>query len=106
MLSVFIQIFCDTENNLEPFSIDSCESFIETPENLRYNAIYEKPILAQLDTSVFYSSETVEIKWSLPGDLWNTELQIIETSNAFSCNDFVKFHELGHSFTVGYGEIN
>jgi hypothetical protein len=47
---------------------------METPENLRYDAIYEPPTLIQLDYSLFYSNEAVEIKWSLPGNLWNSKL--------------------------------
>jgi hypothetical protein len=35
---------------------------METPENLRHDAIYENPTLIQLDNSVFYSNKTVEIK--------------------------------------------
>ena len=104
-----IQISCETDNgedgvnNLQPFSTDSCESVFPTPDSLRYDAVHDKPIITQPTDFVFYSNEIVMIRWNLPGNLWNTELQIIESNTPFNCNDYEKFHELNNNFSAGYG---
>ncbi|MDC3132680.1 hypothetical protein OA501_00505 [Flavobacteriaceae bacterium] len=109
LLTIVIQISCETdnadniENSLQPFSTDSCEGLFPTPDSLRYEAVYDKPLMTQPANFVFYSSEIVEIKWSLPGNLWNTELQIIESNIPFDCNEYQKFHELNNNFSAGYG---
>ncbi|MDF4201597.1 hypothetical protein PXD56_01435 [Maribacter sp. SA7] len=108
-LFLVIQISCETdngdnvENNLQPFSTDTCESLFPTPDSLRYEPIYGKPIITQPINSIFYSNEIVEIGWNLPDNLWNTELQIIQTNNSFDCNEYGKFHELNNNFSAGYG---
>lgn len=42
----------------------------------------------------------MDIEWSLPGDLWNTEIQFIETNAPYSCDDYYLFHQLNND---GYG---
>lgn len=105
-LSLFLLLSCSPEENedkqLLPFSTDPCELVTPTPDSLRYIAIYGKPILMEPDNSVYYSSERVDIKWSLPGDLWNTELQLIELNKPYDCFDYEKFHLLDNN-AYGYG---
>lgn len=109
LLSIVSLVSCETdnddniENNLQPFSTDSCESIFPTPYSLRYEAVYDKPIITQPTNFVFYSNEIVEIRWNLPGNLWSTELQIIESNIPFDCNEYEKFHELNNNFSAGYG---
>lgn len=109
ILVLVIQTSCETDNeedvtnNLQPFSTDICESLFPTPDSLRYEAVYEKPIITQPINSIFYSNEVVEIRWNLPENLSNTELQIIESDNPFDCTDYEKFHELNNNFSAGYG---
>ncbi|MEO1033369.1 MAG: hypothetical protein AAFX55_18415 [Bacteroidota bacterium] len=99
-----IQLSCETDNgDLQPFSTDTCESLFPTPDNLRYEAVYDKPIITNPTNSVFYSNQVVEIRWDLPGNLSNTELQIIESDTPFDCSDYEKFHELNNDFSAGYG---
>lgn len=104
-LSFLFQISCspdDEDKQLGPFSTDPCELITPTPDSLRYKAIYDKPFFTLQDNSVFYASEKIEIKWSLPEDLWNTELQFIESNKSFSCDEYEKFHQLNND-GFGYG---
>ena len=108
-LFAIIQISCETdnddtaENDLEPFSTDACEIAFPTPDSLRYESVYDKPVITQPANTIFYSNEIVEIRWDLPGNLWNTELQIIESDRPFDCSEYERFHELNNGFSAGYG---
>lgn len=109
ILSFFFLLSCSTEipdenidRPLPPFSTDPCELITPTPDSLRYEAIYNKPNLLEPEDSVYYSSERIDINWSLPDDLSNTELQLIESSKPYDCNDYEKFHLLDNN-SFGYG---
>lgn len=92
----------DNEEKLLPFSTDPCELIIPTPDSLRFKAIYEMPIIKLAENHIFYSNERMDIVWDLPGDLWNTEIQFIETNAPYSCDDYDKFHQLNNE-GFGYG---
>ncbi|MCC8361114.1 hypothetical protein [Salinimicrobium sediminilitoris] len=106
----FLLLSCSTDENeddLLPFSTDPCELVTPTPEGLRFEGIYDPPIITLEEDHIFYSNERMDIEWSLPGDLWNTEIQFIETSQPFSCDDYYKFHELKNDgFGYGYQYVH
>jgi hypothetical protein len=105
-LTFLFQISCspeDEDKQLEPFSTDPCELTTPTPDSLRYKAIYDKPFITLQDNSVFYANERIEINWSLPENLWNTELQFIESNKPIGCDEYKKFHQLNND---GYGYGN
>ena len=100
----FYLLSCSTDDNEEkfaPFSAAPCELFTPTPDSLRFKAIYDPPSIKLEQNHIFYSNERIEIEWNLPGDLWNTELQFIETSEPFTCDDYYKFHQLHHFLNQG-----
>lgn len=108
ILCLLLQLVSCQDNSDKPISVstDPCESVMPTPDSLRYFSVYEKPILEEpfnTDNLIFYSDEVVKIKWELPDNLNNTELQILELSNKYSCNDYGKFHLLNNNFSAGYG---
>lgn len=105
LLFLFLQLSCtspDDGEKLQAFSSDPCELITPTPDSLRFKVVYDTPIIKLKDNHIFYSSERMDIEWSLPEDLWNTELQFIETSEPFSCDDYNKFHQLKNG-GFGYG---
>ena len=108
VLVIGIQISCETDNDtsIDIILTDPCETVFPTPEELRYEAVYDQPIVLNADNPSFYSNEIVEITWTLPEGLSNTELQIIETDTPFSCDDYSKFHDLNNDFSAGYGNQN
>ncbi len=93
----------ESEEKLLPFSSDPCELITATPDSLRFKAIYEMPIIKLEENHVFYSNERMGIEWDLPRDLWSTEIQFIETTEPYSCDDYYKFHELNND---GFGHGN
>lgn len=106
LLTVFIFITAcesDDDNSAEIILTNPCESVIPTPEHLKYIETYDKPIIENTNNATFYSNEIVEIRWTLPNGLSNTELQIIETDAPFTCDDYGKFHDLNNDFSAGYG---
>lgn len=101
----FSHLSCSTDDNeekLAPFSADPCELITPTPDSLRFKAIYEPPSIKLEQNHIFYSNERIDIEWNLPGDLWNTELQFIETNEPYTCDDYYKFHQLNNN-GIGYG---
>jgi hypothetical protein len=108
VIILFVITIFSCSNNEESntrFSSDPCELFARTPDSLRYNPKYEKPIITfpeDSKTPIFYSNEIVDIQWGLPTDLRTSELQIIELDAPFTCPDLEEFHMLNNNFQAGY----
>ncbi|MFI0430740.1 hypothetical protein [Mariniflexile sp. HMF6888] len=98
---------CDANSDKPQFIFtDPCEMLMPTPDSLKYLPVYDKPLISSPsnpNSPIFFSNEIVEIKWDLPIDLWNSELQIIELDKPYDCFDYQKFHLLNNIPTAGYG---